>query len=127
MNKRELEEFRRMLLELKRKLTNNINHLQDGALRTAGESMGDLSDLPTEHMADRGSDNFAQDLMVRILQDCDAEVCDINLALEKIEEGTYGLCESCSEPISRKRLKALPFARLCIACKQEEERNIARG
>ncbi len=114
-----------MLLDLRRKLTNNIGHLQEGALKTGGETVNDLSEVAAEHMAERGSDNFAQDLMIRILQDCDAEVCDINRALEKIEMGAYGLCEDCSEPISRKRLTALPFARLCIECKREEERRLA--
>jgi RNA polymerase-binding protein DksA len=127
VKKKELEQFRSMLLELKRKLTNNIGHLHNGALRTGGEAGDELSDVTAEHMADRGSDNFAQDLMVRILQDCDAEVCDINLALQKIEEGTYGLCENCGNSVSRKRLRALPFARLCIECKQEEERRGARA
>jgi len=114
-----------MLVDLKRKLTINIGHLQDGALKTGGEAGSDLSEVAVEHMAERGSDNFVQDLMVRILQDCDAEVCDINRALEKIDQGTYGLCEECAEPISRKRLSALPFARLCIECKREEEKYLA--
>ncbi|MFW6119073.1 MAG: TraR/DksA family transcriptional regulator [Planctomycetota bacterium] len=125
MKKRDVEQFRRMLVDLKRKLTNNIDHLQNGALKTGGESVNDLSEVAAEHMADRGSDNFVQDLMVRILQDCDAEVCDINRALAKIDDGTYGLCEDCAEPISRKRLSALPFARLCIECKREEEKHLA--
>jgi len=122
VNKKELEQFRKMLLELKRKLTNNIGQLQTDALRSAGETVDELSDVPAEHMAERGSDNFVRDLMIRILQDCDAELCDINVALEKIEAGTYGLCEQCSNKISRKRLRALPFARLCIECQQEQER-----
>ncbi len=111
-----------MLVELKRKLANNIDYLESGALKTGGKTGEDLSEVTAEHMAERGSDNFAQSLMVRILQDCDAEVCDINRALQRIDEGTYGQCESCGGSIGHRRLKALPFARLCIECKQEEER-----
>ncbi len=122
MNAKELDQFRKMLLELKRKLTENIGNLQNDALKGAGETVDEMSDVPAEHMAERGSDNFARDLMIKILQDSDAELCDINVALEKIEAGTYGLCETCSKKIIRKRLKALPFARLCIECKQAEER-----
>jgi RNA polymerase-binding protein DksA len=121
VNAKELARFRKMLVELKRKLTSNIGHLQNDALKSAGETVDELSDVPAEHMADRASDTSARDLMIRVLQDSDAELCDINVALEKIEAGTYGLCENCSRPVSKKRLKALPFARLCIACKQEEE------
>jgi DnaK suppressor protein len=116
-----------MLLELKRKLTSNIDHLQNDALKGAGETIDEMSDVPAEHMAERGSDNFARDLMIRILQDSDAELCDINLSLEKIEAGTYGLCEHCESKVSKKRLKALPFARLCISCKQAEEQQLNTG
>lgn len=121
VNARELKRFRQMLIELKRKLTNNIGSLQNDALKSAGETVDELSDVSAEHMADRGSENFARDLMIRILQDSDAELCDINVALEKIDAGTYGLCEACSKKIPKKRLSALPFARLCIECKQAEE------
>jgi len=121
VNAKELERFRKMLLELKHKLSNSIDHLQNDALKSAGERADELSDIPAEHMAERGSDNFARDLMITILEDSDAELCDVNLALEKIEAGEYGQCESCGKKISKKRLTALPFARLCIECKQEEE------
>ena len=126
MNVKQVAQFRKMLLELKQKLSDNIGHLQDDALRTAGETVDELSDVPAEHMAERGSENFVRDLMIRILQDSDAELCDVNVALEKIEAGTYGLCEHCLSPIPRRRLLALPFARLCIQCRHEQERRDAR-
>lgn len=122
MNKRDLAQFRKLLLDLRAKLSNNIDRLENDALKSAGETVDELSDIPAEHMAERGTDNFARDLMIRVLQDSDAELCDVNLALEKIDSGTYGQCEGCEEAIDRKRLKALPFARLCIDCKQAEER-----
>ncbi len=122
MNAKELAHFRKMLLDLKRKLASNVDHLQNDALKTGGESVDELSDVPAEHMAERGTETFARDLMIRVLQDSDAEICDINLALDKIDGGTYGLCEHCGGEIPRKRLKALPFARLCIDCKQQDER-----
>jgi DnaK suppressor protein len=121
VNARELKRFRLMLVELKRKLTNSIGSLRNDALKSAGETVDELSDVPAEHMAERGSDSFARDLMIRVLQDSDAELCDINVALEKIDAGAYGLCEMCSKKIPKKRLRALPFARLCIECKQAEE------
>ena len=117
----ELKAFRSMLLELRQKLADNVNHIQNEALRTGGEGASELSDLPLEHLADRGSDNFAKDLMIGILQNSEAELCDIDAALAKIVAGTYGNCESCGRDIGRGRLKALPFARLCIECKQAEE------
>ncbi len=87
VQKKELAEFKRLLLELRRKLTNNIGQLHNDALKTAGETVDELSDVSAEHIADRGSDNFVRDLKIGILQDSDAELCDVNLALEKIEQG----------------------------------------
>jgi RNA polymerase-binding protein DksA len=121
VNAKDLAQFKKLLLELKGKLSNNIDRLQNDALKTAGETVDELSDVPAEHMAERGTDTFQRDLMVRVLQDSDAELCDVNLALEKIEAGTYGLCEHCESQIGKKRLRALPFARLCIGCRQAEE------
>jgi RNA polymerase-binding transcription factor DksA len=126
VDKKSLRQTRQALLALKRMLSNNIDHLQNDALKTAGDTVDELSDVPAEHMADRGSDNFMRDLKISVLQNTDAELCDVNLALDKIEDGTYGSCEHCSGKIAMKRLKALPFARLCMSCQQEEERHGAR-
>lgn len=123
MKDEEIEQFRQMLVELRRKLANNVSHLEKDALRNSADSVSELSDIPLEHLADRGTDNFARDMMIGILQRSEAEVRDIDYALEKIESGEFGTCETCDEAISKARLKALPFARLCKKCKEEEERN----
>jgi len=125
VQKKELAEFRKLLVELRRKLTNNIGQLHNDALKTAGETVDELSDVSAEHIADRGSDNFVRDLKIGILQNSDAELCDVNLALEKIDNGVFGLCEHCNGAIGSKRLHALPFARLCIQCRQAEEQKNA--
>jgi RNA polymerase-binding transcription factor DksA len=59
--------------------------------------------------------------MVGILQNSEAELADVDEALDKISRGTYGTCEDCGGDISKNRLRALPFARLCIDCKREQE------
>jgi len=48
------------------------------------------------------------------------QLADTNHALEKVDKGTYGICERCGEPIAPERLEALPAARLCMSCKQKE-------
>lgn len=122
MNKKDLEYFHGLLTELERRLSQSVEGLENEALKTAGGLADDLSHIPAEHLADLGSDNFVRDLKIGVLQNTDAELCDVRSALEKIEAGTYGPCENCSEKIAMKRLKALPFARLCLKCRQEEER-----
>ena len=64
---------------------------------------------------------LAVGLLIGILQNSEAEIVDIDIALEKIENGTYGQCEECDGEIKIQRLKALPFARQCIECKQALE------
>ena len=126
MKDEELKALRKKLIELRQKLANNVNRMQTEALRVGGETLNELPDLPMEQLADQGSDNFAKDLMIGILQNSEAEVCEIDAALQKIESGVYGVCEGCKSPIDRARLAALPFARLCMKCKQAEESN-SRG
>jgi len=114
-----------MLVELRKKLANNVSRLENEALKNEDQAATELSDLPLDHLAERGSDSFAKDLLIRILQNSEGEICDIDLALAKIEAGTFGICENCSRPIPKSRLKALPFARLCIKCKEAEEHRSA--
>jgi len=120
-----LQHFRRLLVELRKKLAKNVSHLEHEALKNDDHATMELSDLALNHLADRGSDNFARDLLIGILQRSEAEICDIDAALEKIDSGTFGICENCDRPISRNRLRALPFARLCLRCKEAEERQSA--
>jgi len=127
VNTQERKAFRKLLLKLRERLASNVGHMQTEALRNGGETFSELSDTPLEHLADRGSDNFAKDLMISVLQNSEAEICDIDAALAKLDAGTYGVCENCNSGISKSRLKALPFARLCIECKQAEERQATKA
>ena len=62
--------------------------MQNDALRESGRNGAELSDMPMEHLVDRASDNFVKDLMIGILQNSEAEIVDIDIALEKIENNT---------------------------------------
>jgi len=121
IDEEELEEFRKLLTELREKLANSVSNLEKEALRGGDVALSELSSVPLNHLADQASDNFTQDMMVGILQNSEAELADVDEALEKISRGTYGICEGCRGDISKNRLRALPFARLCIDCKREQE------
>ncbi len=123
MNKKDIQAFRNLLLGFRRRLAASVSDMQRDAFGEKGEPPSELSDVPLEHLADRGTDSFTRDLMIGMIENKEAELVDIDRALEKIDEGTYGKCENCEADIPRKRLKALPFARLCIGCKQREEEN----
>ena len=116
MTKAELESYREALLTLRRRLTGDVSHLADEALRsTGGEASGSLSNAPL-HMADLGTDNYEQEFTFTLLQNQEQALDEIDQALERVHQGSYGHCEECRTPIPRPRLQALPYTRHCVAC-----------
>jgi RNA polymerase-binding transcription factor DksA len=115
----EIRDYQRRLLALKRRLGADLTALEAEALHaTGGEASGGFSDVPT-HPADLGTDAFEVELDLSFLEKKDQILLEINDALERIEQGTFGRCEECGREIPRERLKALPYARYCI---QDAER-----
>ncbi|MEE9259745.1 MAG: TraR/DksA family transcriptional regulator [Candidatus Scalindua sediminis] len=123
MKAAELSQFKKELLELREKLMGNVNHMEDEALGKSGhEASGNLSNVPI-HMADVGTDNYDRDLTIGLIQNGEDELRAIDEALEKIGNKTFGLCEGegCGKKISKVRLTALPYVKLCIDCQRQEE------
>ena len=75
-------------------------------------------------MADVASDSYDRELSWDRMSGEQKVLCQIDDALKKIEEGAYGVCESCSEKISKERLKAIPHCILCLKCKQKKEKGL---
>jgi RNA polymerase-binding transcription factor DksA len=116
MTKPELENYRELLVALRTRLNGDVSHLADEALRaTGGEASGSLSNAPL-HMADLGTDNFEQEFTLSLLQNQEQALEEISDAIERIRQGTFGLCEECHGPIPKARLQALPYTRHCVAC-----------
>jgi len=116
MTKAELETYREALLTLRQRLSGDVSHLTDEALRArGGEASGSLSNAPL-HLADLGTDNFEQEFTLGLLQNQEQTLDEIGEALERIHQGTYGLCEECEASIPKARLQALPYTRHCVAC-----------
>ena len=116
MAKTDLEPYRRSLLALRARLTGNLSHLAEEALRTAGgENSGSLSNTPI-HMADLGTDNFEQEFTLSLMQNEEQVLQEIREALDRIDHATFGKCEECHNPIPKARLQALPYARHCVSC-----------
>ncbi|MBI5764036.1 MAG: TraR/DksA C4-type zinc finger protein [Planctomycetes bacterium] len=81
------------------------------------EKSGDLPDI-----SDRASEGFEDELAVGLMAIEAAQLEDINEAIERIDQGTYGLCIDCLKAIPKKRLEVLPFAKRCLACEGQSER-----
>ena len=121
MKAEEVAQFKKLLLSLRERLVGKVDVMQGETLKKSRQdASGDLSNVPI-HMADVGTDNYERDIMIELIQNGEEGVRNIDTALEKIEEGTFGVCELCAKKINKERLKAVPYAKLCIDCQREEE------
>jgi DnaK suppressor protein len=120
--KEELAFFRghlQLQLEL---IQGNLNSLaSDNLKRSPIEATGDISAHST-HMADQGTDNFDRELALNLASSRQDSLYDIEDAIRRVDDGSYGACESCGRAIERPRLKALPFAKKCMVCQNAAER-----
>ena len=108
------------LIERKRRLAETMGKLSGEAVQHGPRDLGEISSLP-QHLADLGTETFEQDRDLELAERASAEITEIDLALERLKAGTYGICESCDQPIPPERLSALPHASLCAACKAKTE------
>jgi RNA polymerase-binding protein DksA len=122
---RELESFRDLLLAKRRELLGDVHSMEEEALRSASSS--NLSNLPI-HMADMGTDNYEQEFTLGLVEKDRQLLREINVALAKIRDGTYGICEGTGKPITKARLEAKPWAKYSIEyARKLESRILPRG
>jgi RNA polymerase-binding transcription factor DksA len=117
-NKRELEAYRQILLRKRSELVGDIANMEDEALR---QSSGSLSHVP-QHMAEQGTDTYDQGLSLDLAAVDRNLLREIDDALKRIEQGTYGICERTGIPIRPERLQEIPWARYSIEAAREMER-----
>ena len=86
-----------------------VNHKDSLADET-----GDLSTGPGDHLADNATETFMRELDGGLEENADHILGEIDAALRRIEEGTFGTCAVCGKPIGEERLEAVPYAKLCI-------------
>ena len=90
------------------------------------ENLSELSSVD-QHQADVGTETFEREKDLSILEQVDAELADVEHALKRLDDGTYGTCEFDGKPIPEERLEALPAARFCVQHQAEAERQAARA
>ncbi len=117
-NKRELNKYRKLLLAKRAELMGDVEQLETDALRSES---GNLSNLP-QHMADAGSDNYETSLSLDLAAADRRLIKEIDAALKRIDDRTYGLCEHTGRPINLARPDELPWARFSIEAARELER-----
>ena len=123
MKKAELRVYKDRLLALRARLRGDVSQMTDAALRkNRSEANGDLSTMPI-HMADIGSDNYEQEFTLSLIQNEGDALAQIEAALERIEESTYGECEECGAKIPKARLSAIPYTAYCVKCASDMEQS----
>lgn len=126
LNRKELGEFRRLLLEKRRQLLGDMSGMEAEAFRAKGQDgSGDLSTMPV-HMADIGTDNYEQEFTLGLLESERRLLRDIDEALDRIEQNTYGICVGTGKAISLPRLRAKPWAKYCIEYARMIEQGLVR-
>ena len=106
------EQLRKNLEDMRQEILDEVKVQKERA--RSKDYMGDLGDCATSDMVAEYAHIFGERLRRRLIM--------IEEALEAIEDGDYGFCEECEEPINEKRLLLMPFARLCVRCQSELER-----
>jgi DnaK suppressor protein len=115
MKASELKLYKERLLQLRARLRGDVSAMAESALREANQ---DHSAMPL-HMADIGSDNFEQEFTLSLMANEEDTLIRIEAALERIEEGHYGLCEECESAIPKTRLNAIPYTPYCVRCAEK--------
>jgi DnaK suppressor protein len=115
LTKKELKRFQELLEEKRREIL-------ERARKTLSEGMTlDTDDLADE--MDLASSEYLQSFEFRLRGREKSLLTKLDLALRKIEDGRFGICEVCEEQIGKKRLEARPETSLCIRCKEDQERD----
>lgn len=117
----DLDHFRNLLLDKRRELSGTVNQLSNEAFhKSRKDAAGDLSSMPI-HMADLGSDNWEQEFTLGLLENENQLLREIDDALLRIQNKTYGICMGTNKRIQKTRLRAKPWAKYCIAYAREIE------
>ena len=119
MRKRDLEKFKKLLAEEKKRILQNALHMADSSATIDADDLPDIVDLATSDL----NMNLNVDLRERERH----LMGKIDDALSRIDDGSFGVCEECGETIGIARLQVRPITTLCIKCKEEQEELERRG
>jgi RNA polymerase-binding transcription factor DksA len=118
-----LRRYYKLLLDLRRHLTEGIErHSEETLKRSAKDDAGDLSAYG-QHMADAGTDTFDRDFALSLVSSEQDALSEIDAAIKRVHDGSYGICEITKKPISKDRLLAVPFTRYSAEAQKNLERN----
>jgi len=119
---KDLEKYRVRLMQEKERLEAELQEIENRTARISeSEGASELSAYE-DHPADLASETFEREKDLAIGESVEGLLNQVLIALEKVDRGTYGICDACGRPIKKARLNALPFATLCLECQDRIER-----
>ena len=121
MDKKSLDQFRKLLIQMKQDLIHDI-HKMTHSPGINGDDSKDVSGHVL-HMADVATDMYDREFNLGLASNEREVLQKIDNALRRIEEGTYGICLGTGKPISKARLKAIPYAEYCLKYQEELEKD----
>lgn len=120
--KKDLIVFKGLLLKKKEELLEGIDHVSvDTFKKSQKDAAGDISAYAF-HMADVATDTYDREFSMGMGSSEREVLYEVNEALKRIEDDSYGVCESCLGLISKIRLKAVPHTKLCLKCQEVKEK-----
>ncbi len=118
LNKSEIEKFKKRLLEMRAQLTKTLQGTAT-EVKTPDEATG-----YSQHQADEGTDDFDRTINLEVTSKELGILRQIDRALEKIEENTYGVCDITEDPIPVQRLEAVPYATMAVQAQDKLEKGL---
>ncbi|PIS02541.1 MAG: RNA polymerase-binding transcription factor [Chlamydiae bacterium CG10_big_fil_rev_8_21_14_0_10_42_34] len=118
LNKSEIAQFKLRLEELRNEVMKSVRNTKE-AVTQPDEAKG-----YSQHSADEGTDDFVKNINLEVSNKEFGVIRQIDRALEKIEEGTYGICDISNEEIPLKRLEAIPYAAMTVKAQEKFEKGL---
>ena len=116
------DHFRVQLLKERERVQTAIKHLQTDHPGTIDDEVEEVTGSSDNHLAETASATLNREIDYTLEENSERLLSAIDAALQRIEDGTYGICQGCGKPIGAERLDALPYTTQCIECKRKEER-----
>ena len=116
----DIEHFKQLLLKKRQEIAGNVSEIEEEALK---KTDGDLSNMPI-HLADMGTDSYEQEFTLGLMDSERKLLREIDDALYRIEQKTYGTCEATGVPIAKARLEAKPWAKYCVEYARKLEQGL---
>ncbi len=121
MKKKDLEYFKQLLLEKRQEILREMGVIEDISIKNTTKDASGNDATYSSHMADQGTDAQEREKAFFYVARDHKFLKYVEDALERIEQGTYGICVSCGEEIPFERLEAVPTTQKCVPCKMKEK------